>query len=226
MKVAIANAEPLMDHQRQAISEAFGCPVRETYGMAEMAAAGSECGHGSLHSWPEIGIAEVLKDSSDSAVEPGQSGRLIGTTLLNAEMPLIRYEVGDRAIADGFRDSCECGRTLPPLQRIEGRLNDLIVTPDGRRVYWLNPVFYGIPIRESQIVQEVVEQLRVLVVAAPGFNTDAVELIRERLRARVGDVDVRVETVESIPRTAGGKFRAVVSHLSLDVSADRQVNAS
>ena len=225
MTVAIANAEPLMDHQRQTISEAFGCPVRETYGMAEMAAAGSECPHGRLHSWPEIGIAEVLKESSDVPVEPGQSGRVIGTTLLNAEMPLIRYEVGDRAIADGSHDSCECGRTLPPLQRIEGRLNDLIVTPDGRRVYWLNPVFYGIPVRESQIVQEVVEQLRVLVVPAPGFDTDASERIVERLRARVGDVDIRVETVESIPRTAGGKFRAVISHLSHDIAAE-PVNAS
>ena len=66
---------------------------------------------------------------------------------------------------------------------------------------WLNPVFYGIPVRESQIVQEVVEQLRVLVVPAPGFDTDASERIVERLRARVGDVDIRVETVESIPRT-------------------------
>ena len=100
-----------------------------------------------------------------------------------------------------------------------------IVTPDGRRVYWLNPVFYGIPVRESQIVQEVVEQLRVLVVPAPGFDTDASERIVERLRARVGDVDIRVETVESIPRTAGGKFRAVISHLSHDIAAE-PVNAS
>jgi phenylacetate-CoA ligase len=226
MAVAIANAEPLVEHQRQAIGEAFGCPVRETYGMAEMVAAGSECAHGQLHSWPEVGFTEVLQDTSDTPVEPGESGRLIGTSLLNTEMPLIRYEVGDHAVAGGFRRRCECGRTLPPLQRIEGRLNDLILTPDGRRVYWLNPVFYGIPIRESQIVQEVIDRLNVAVVPASGFNREAVERIVERLRARVGDVDVRVETVESIPRTPGGKFRAVISHVSHEIAPPQEVNVS
>ena len=219
MTVAIANAEPVLEHQRQAISEAFGCPVRETYGMAEMVAAGSECSHGRLHAWPEVGFVEVFNDASDSPVEPGQSGRLIGTSLLNTEMPLIRYEVGDRAVAASPHERCACGRTLPPLQHIEGRIHDLILTPDGRRVYWLNPVFYGIPIRESQIVQEVIDELRVIVVPASGFNADAVDRIIERLRARVGNLHVRVETAESIPRTAGGKFRAVVSHLSHETAA-------
>lgn len=216
MAVAIANAEPVSEHQRQAISQAFGCPVRETYGLAEMVAAGSECAGGRLHQWPEIGVAEILMDAADAPAAPGESGRLIGTSLLSTEMPLIRYEVGDRASVSVDHEACECGRALPALQRIEGRMNDLVLTPDGRRVYWLNPVFYGIPIHESQIIQEVIDRLRVLVVPAPGFGADTTRSIVERLQARVGNVQVHVETVSSIPRTAGGKFRAVISSLSLE----------
>src|SRR5207247_6847500 len=61
LAVAIANAEPLLEHQREAISAAFGCPVRETYGMAETVAAASECEFGVLHQWPEVGWIEVLE---------------------------------------------------------------------------------------------------------------------------------------------------------------------
>ena len=55
MTVAITNAEPVFDYQRWAIAEAFQCPVRETYGMAEIVAAASECTAGKLHLWPEVG---------------------------------------------------------------------------------------------------------------------------------------------------------------------------
>ena len=40
MTVAITNAEPVYDYQRATIAQAFNCPVRETYGMAEIVARG------------------------------------------------------------------------------------------------------------------------------------------------------------------------------------------
>ena len=64
MAVAIANAEPVYDYQRATITEAFNCPVRETYGMAEIAAMASECSAGRLHIWPEVGWVEVTQDKS------------------------------------------------------------------------------------------------------------------------------------------------------------------
>ena len=92
LTVVIANAEPLLAHQRAAISDAFQCPVRETYGMAEIAAAASECEHGKLHQWPEAGLVETL--GADGANHE-TSGDFICTGLLNADMPLIRYRIGD-----------------------------------------------------------------------------------------------------------------------------------
>src|SRR5262245_40740114 len=94
MAVAITNAEPLLAGQRRSISEAFQCPVRETYGMAEIVAAASECNSGQLHLWPEVGWVEVF--DNDQFVDDGNPGELVCTGLLNTDMPLIRYRVGDR----------------------------------------------------------------------------------------------------------------------------------
>ncbi|MGH7821578.1 MAG: phenylacetate--CoA ligase family protein, partial [Candidatus Binatia bacterium] len=92
LAVVVTNAEPLYEHQREAMAAAFGCPVRETYGMAELVAAASECESGSLHLWPEVGVLEVLE--AGRPVPPGSVGEFVCTGLLNEDMPLIRYRVG------------------------------------------------------------------------------------------------------------------------------------
>ena len=219
LKVAISNAEPLYEFQRQAIARAFDCPVRDTYGMAEVACAASECEAGSLHLWPEVGITEILRDESDQAAPAGESGRLICTSLLNFDMPLVRYETGDRGVlAEESQSSCGCGRKLPVLRSIEGRCDDVLVTPDGRRIGRLDPLFKGdLPIKEAQIIQEEVSRVRVRVVPAPGFGVRHSEDISRRLRERLGpDVNIVIESVEQIPRTRAGKFQAVVSLVHRD----------
>ena len=215
LRVIITNSEPVLPGQREALESILGAPVRETYGMAEIVAAASECPAGRLHLWPDTGVIEVLDDQEDRPTL--ESGRLICTGLLNPDMPLIRYAVGDRArpsAPSNDRHSCSCGRTLPQLAGIEGRSNDTLIARDGRRVYWVNPILYGLPLREAQIIQESLDLLRVKCVAAPGFDTAAKELLRTRLRQRMGEVTVKIDLVDSIPRGERGKFRAVVCRLS------------
>jgi phenylacetate-CoA ligase len=212
LTVALSNAEPLSARARARIEAFFGCPVRDTYGMAEIAAAASECAEGELHLWPEVGALEVLSWDSDAPVTRGEPGRLVATGLLNAAMPLVRYVLGDGgALADDRR--CACGRTLPRLKSLEGREDDLVVTPDGARVGRLDPVFKAdLPIREAQIVQEARDQLVVKVVPMRPLSGDEREDLAARVKERVGSrVAVLVEEVASLPRGANGKLRAVVS---------------
>ncbi len=221
LRVILSNAKPLLPSQRQAIGQAFGCPVRDTYGMAEIAASGSECHEGQLHLWPEVSVLEILRDGQTTAAEPGEVGRIVGTGLLNADMPLIRYETGDRAALVEPTNVCRCGRELPLLGQLAGRADDVIVTPAGRRVGRLDPVFkVDLPVIEAQIVQERRDAIVVRVVPARGFSpTDADEIAR-RVRDRVGrDMSVTVETVLAIPRGANGKFRAVVSYVPSEDSS-------
>ena len=211
LQVAIGNAEPLLDHQREAISAAFGCPARETYGMAEIAAAASDCEAGRLHVWPEAGHIEIFDDTTDETIPMGQPGRLVATGLLNADMPLVRYETGDRAtLAAG---ACACGRSLPLLKAIEGRVDDVVITRDGRHIGRLDPVFKAdLPIIEAQIIQENWDTLRVLYVPTEAYTEEDGSSLIQRIHDRTGD-DMRVilQAVEAVPRTANGKFRAVIS---------------
>lgn len=211
LKVIISNAELLTDQQREVISTAFRCPVRNTYGMAENVVAASECECGNLHVWPEVGYIEVLADEDDTPIGLGKTGRIVATSLLNSEMPLVRYDTGDRGCLPEERTKCSCGRAMQRLERIEGRSNDLIVTQDGRKISWFSPVFYGLKIRESQIVQERIDAVKILIVVAPGFSKSDETTIVERLTDRLGNMSITVERMDSIPRAANGKFKAVVS---------------
>ncbi len=213
LKVAISNAEPLLPHHKEAINLAFGCPARDTYGMAEIVAGASECQHNSLHLWPEAGIIEVMHNDRNELVSNGEVGRLICTGLLNKAMPLIRYEVGDRASIANTNSMCACGRSLPMLEKIEGRTIDNLVTRDGRKIFWLNPVFYGLNLHESQIIQEDYEDITVKIVPSPSYKSDEAHVIAYRIKERLGKVKVKIEVVHEIPRGANGKFRAVVNKI-------------
>jgi phenylacetate-CoA ligase len=211
LRVAIADAEPLFDYQRDVISKAFDCPARITYGCTENVISAQECEHGKLHLWPELGVLEVAAWNNDTILEAGESGRFICTSLLNTDMPLIRYELGDSGSMASTMKTCTCGRTLPLLDSLQGRLDDILFTKDGRRVGRLDPIFkIGLNIKEAQIIQDDLEHIRLRVVPAPGYSHRDEQAIINSLKLRLGEVQVKFEQVDAIPRGTNGKFRAVI----------------
>jgi phenylacetate-CoA ligase len=211
-EVAFTNAEPLLAHQRARIAARFGCPVRETYGMTEAVVGAGECKAGALHLWPEAGQVEFSDGEPPRGADTG--GELICTGLLNADMPLIRYRVGDRAVPAPDTGRCGCGRSLPRLAAVEGRVEDVLYTVDGRPVGRLDPVFKGdIHVGEAQIIQESFQLVRVRFVRAPGFDDSDAKAITDGIRARMGDITVQLEEVPAIARSANGKMRAVVCRI-------------
>ena len=215
LEVAIANAEPLYDRQRSAIEQAFQCPVRETYGLAEFVVGASECEAGQLHLWPEVGMVEILAEDSDRPLPAGETGRVVCTGLLNPAMPLIRYDTGDRGRLSSTAEPCACGRSLPVLAAIEGRQDDVVSLPDGRRIGRLDPILKGnLPIRECQVVQTAADRLVFRVVPAPSFGAGEQEALLDSARAFLGSsVQIEIERVESLPRGPNGKLRGVVSEV-------------
>ena len=214
LKVAITNAEPVTEVQRDVIGRAFGCPVRETYGMSEMVTAASECEYGRLHLWPRVGVVEVL---NNGVLQESGSGELICTGLLNTAMPLIRYRIGDRGTLAPPDFMCECGRTLPTLLSVEGRVDDVLYTPTGRQVGRMDPVFKAdLPVREAQIIQRSLSSVQVDIVPDNLWTAEAGRDIEMRIRERMGDIKVNIRLVERIPRGANGKFRAVVCEVTAE----------
>ena len=206
LKVVVTNAEPLLEIQRRDIEAAFGCPARETWGMAELVAAAGECEYGRLHLWPEVGIVEVDEERE-----------VIATTLIARDQPLIRYRLGDRLAETPptpGESTCRCGRTLPVISGLEGRVDDVLVLPDGRRVGRLDPVFKGdLALREAQIVQQAPSLVVLRYVPADGFDDGCRRRLCRRLADRLGGedlVEIVLEPLDRIPRDANGKFRSVI----------------
>ena len=210
LRIVLTNGEPLEQRQRAAMEQAFGCPVRETYGMSELVTAASECSAGVMHLWPEVGVLEVL-GNDDCPVAPGSIGELVGTGLLNWDMPLIRYRTGDRGAIGSSGTKCPCGRQLPVIRCVEGRTDDVLYTMDGRTVGRLDPVLKAdFPVVETQIIQEAIDRIRVRYVPTPDFSEVSAAQFTKRLKQRMGSVEVVWESMDRIPRGANGKFRAVL----------------
>ncbi|GAB3738051.1 AMP-binding protein [Luteimonas pelagia] len=216
LKLATSNAEPLYAHQRERIGKAFDCEVRDTYSNSEMSIAAFECPGGRMHLSMDVAAVEVV-DGVGRPRPPGEVSDFVGTCLLNFDQPLIRYRMGDRGALAGAEAPCTCGCRAPSLDSIEGRQDDVLVTPDGRQVGRLDPVFKGgMHLLEAQVVQVALDEVHVNVVPAPGYGAADAESIAARLRDRMGGITVRVVEVPAIARTSNGKFRAVVSQLRGD----------
>lgn len=216
IKVIFSNSEILFGHQKDLIEKAFKCPVIDTYGMAELLSGASECPSGVMHYWPEIGYLELHDQQTGMFIQNEDGGgEYIFTSLLNKDMPLIRYQNGDLGSLPKWDYCCNCKGKLPKFGEVQGRSNDLIVTPDGRKLYLLDSLFNGMPLVEAQLIQETVNKIVVRLVPDKSFKMDVDSpALTDHLRKYLGDVQVHIEQVERIPRDGNGKFRPYISNLN------------
>lgn len=211
-KAILTSSEKLTHEMRSLLERVYSAPVFDAYSGVECCCLASECSQHSLHLSPDVGIVELL-DEYGRPVEPGQTGEIVATGLLNFDQPLIRYRTGDLARISSAK--CACGSAMPVLEELVGRLEDSIIAPDGRETVRFHGIFIGLPfIREGQVVQETINHIRVrLVITGDMSGSDRSEIIR-RVRHRLGEVRVDLEIVPAIERTLRGKFRAVISKVS------------
>ena len=209
-KAAITSSEKLTPRMRQVMRAAWGCPIFEEYGSVENCGLATECEAGRLHVSPDFGIIEIVDDEGNP-VGPGVEGRVLCTGLLNDAQFLVRYEIGDTAMWSDRR--CACGRDhLPVLEEITGRLEDVVVGPDGRELVRFHGIFVDLPhVLEGQVVQRAIDDFLVRVIAEADFGAAQERMIAERFEQRLGRVNVTVERVTELERNRRGKVRAVIS---------------
>jgi phenylacetate-CoA ligase len=156
-----------------------------------------------------MGIIEFL-DDKDQPVKTGIPGRIVATGLLNYAQPLIRYDTGDIGILSG--ESCPCGRQMPVIEELVGRLEDTVIGKDGRETVRFHGIFTGlVNVREGQVIQEDYDQFRVRLVVGPSFNDQDKNAIYDRFFQRLGRINLDFDIVDQIERTERGKFKAVIS---------------
>jgi phenylacetate-CoA ligase len=209
----VLSSEKLTPPMKSIIREAFNARPFEEYGTVEQCVLATECEAGNLHINSDFGIVEIV-DEQGRPVPHGCEGRMVCTGLLNEAQPLIRYDIGDLAAWSAER--CGCGRDhLPVLKGVVGRLEDAVMSRDGREMVRFHGVFIDVPhLIEGQVVQETLDLMRLRVVVTREFGSAQEELIRSRVIARLGQIGVSIERVDALERTERGKFRSVVSKVT------------
>jgi phenylacetate-CoA ligase len=210
VKAIFTSSESLLAFQRDSIEKAFGAPVRDRYGVSEKAVSTTECRAGRLHVDMEFCIVEVeVTEESDLS----ETGPLLVTGLATDATPFIRYRIGD--VGTRAKSPCPCGRFGDSFLAVDGRIEDYVLTPDGRLVGRLDHVFkQQLEVAEAQITQTVASSINVLVVPRDGYSEASEKRLVRDIRSRLGPtIEIRVQSVDSISREPNGKFRAVKSEV-------------
>jgi phenylacetate-CoA ligase len=205
----VTSAEVLEPAERALIERVFGCPVFNRYGCREVSVIASECdAHQGLHVMAEGLFLEIVK--GDRLAKPGEMGSILVTDLLNHAMPLIRYRIGD--VGAWEEGPCPCGRALPRLRNVEGRVTDFLVGEDGRLVSGVFLATYVVAQRPS-LGQVQLHQDRageILYRIRPGHDFAAekdLAYLEVASRQYLGEtVVVRWELVDELPCEPSGKF--------------------
>jgi phenylacetate-CoA ligase len=204
------SSESLLAFHRDVIERAFGAPVRDRYGTSEFAVSMTACPANRLHVDMEFCVVEV---EADEETDEWVRGPLLVTGLGNDATPFLRYRIGD--VGTRSKRLCRCGRPGDVFLDVDGRIEDYVVTPDGRWVGRLDHIFKEqLDVAEAQILQETPAAIEVLVVPRPSWNEAAERGLLKEIRSRLGD-EIRVDLrfTEEIPREPNGKFRAVKSKI-------------
>lgn len=219
-KGIISSAQTLPEKSRQIIEEAFGCKVFDKYGSREFSGIAYECeAHAGHHVVGEGYIVEVLKDGRPA--KPGEVGEVVITDLNNYCLPFIRYRIGDLAEAMDPNERCVCGRGLPRVGKIEGRVQSIILGSRGQYIpgsFFLHLLKdYDHAIRQFQVVQTERGAITLKVVKGKRFTDEVLDEVLKTLRQFLGeDMKIAVEFPENIEMVRTGKRLATVSKLGID----------
>lgn len=218
-KALMSSAQQLTESTRAKIEQSFGAKVLDKYGSREFSGIAYQCLESENHHvQDESYIVEILVDGRPAL--PGETGEIVVTDLNNFSMPLIRYRIGDMAIAVE-QSPCPCGRSHKLIGQISGRTQALIFCNNG---VWLPGTFFAhffkdfdFAVKHYQVLQDSKESFKLLIVPNPQFNSQVEVHIIAQLRSYAGASQViEIEIVNEIPLLKTGKRTPVVSKITPD----------
>ena len=130
LKIGIFGAESFSDEMKKRIHDGLGIEAFDIYGMTETGGVGTlgqDCpAHCGLHQWEDHYIVEIVDPATGEPVPDGEVGEVVATALTREALPVVRFRTGDlsRVVS---REKCACGRTGLRLDRISGRLDDMLI---------------------------------------------------------------------------------------------------
>jgi len=216
-EVLLLGSENLYPGQREWIESFYGCRVFSWYGHSENTVLAGECEVSqNYHIFPEYGFVEILKEDGRPATDEGEAGELVGTTLYNPVMPLVRYRTGDWAVLGP--KSCPCGRKYRLLKETRGRwLQEMIIGKLNNRISITalnmhSAVFDNV--HQFQFYQREKGSVELRLVRKPSYSADDSNAILTAFKEKMGDtVDIKLKFVNELSLTERGKFRFIIQDL-------------
>lgn len=201
-KFITTGAENLYDFQRRMIYDAFGVRARTHYGLTEAVANFSENADGVMEVDEDFAAVEFIPENDYC--------HIVGTSLINWSMPLLRYDTADICFVSG-----KVGRRGRIVDRIDGRTGDGIFLPNGTKVGTLSALFSETEnIVEAQIYQRKDYSLTIKYVPKNEEYASDLRAVEKMLNDRINDaVPYKFERVDRITRTARGKLRYIVTEV-------------
>lgn len=218
-RAMMSSAQTLPDVARKMIEESFRTRVFDKYGSREFSGIAYQCDASEDHHvMDESYLVELLVDGRPA--RPGEIGEVVITDLNNFSVSLIRYRIGDLAVAVDDTP-CQCGRGLSKIGRIEGRTQAIVHGADGT---WLPSSFFlhffkdfDYAVRFFQVDQDQPGAFTLRIVKGPQYSDGALAEILAGLRHHAGvQTRIDVEFVEDVPLGRTGKRSPVVSRVELD----------
>lgn len=215
-KMVVGSSETILNFQRKAIEEAFHTKLYVWYGNTEFCGHITECSHSRLHVQPYHSVVRILKDDNTDA-KLGEIGRLVATNFSNYSLALINYDTKD-IVKIGENQNCPCGKGGTVLDYIVGRIEDYIITPEGRFVGRLDHLFKDAKyVKNAQIVQKDVKRIIIRIEKEDGYSESIEKTILLEAMSRLGDtIDVQFQYVNEIGKEPNGKFKFVVQNIDLE----------
>lgn len=217
LKGVLAGSENLYDYQKEEFKEVFGCRTYSWYGHAERVLLGGYCEKEDLyHIFPQYGYAEVI-DTNGNLIDSGK-GEIVGTSFHNSVMPLIRYKSAD-LVSIANSQKCVCKRNYLILNKIEGRLQELILTSSDRKISMTalnmhSNIFDNI--KQFQFEQWEKGKVVFNYIEANQISDKERKKIYNELMQKLGnDIELTLKKVDNIPLTKSGKHRFLIQNLKI-----------
>ena len=215
-KVIVYGADLMAESDRRLIEREFGVPVSSTYQSVEALRIGFQCEqrHGFHLSLDAVAVRVI--DDQGGEVGPGGTGHVVISNLTNRATVLLNYKLGD--VVTRSEGPCACGRSLPMIEAIVGRSDDVLRLADGRVMHSLvaTEQVRAVPgVVQIQIVQQARDRFMLRVVGQPDIDrTKASQDLERTLLSKIGGAGhVEVHWVEAIPPGLNGKVKAVISEV-------------
>ncbi|MFZ5979902.1 MAG: phenylacetate--CoA ligase family protein [Candidatus Zixiibacteriota bacterium] len=220
LKTLITTGEILYPAQKELLQEHFRCTIANEYGTTECGIVAFACRHDKMHVQNYNLYVEVINPETGRDACPGEPGEIVLTELHSYAMPFIRYRLGDTVVLSD--ELCSCGMESPLFAHIEGRLEDMIETPDGRKVAG-GMLYYTLTrgIHQFKAYQRAVNKLEVFIEKGPDFSEKFLEDVIVKWREYLGEeMQFEFKFVDRVPADPSGKLRYFVPEFDPEYTKD------